>query len=124
MILPGRGTGGRKVTSCKAKTTPPSLRRLKARVSQLENEFDPTKWKRTAKGADEFFQYAYAPATLAQLLYLRETLNWKKSRVDNMISALALGSLPLGCSVTALPTSVTTSRSLTSVKLRIDWRCR
>ncbi len=77
----------------KAKTTPPSLSRLKARVSQLKTEFKPSRWNRAAREADEFFQYAYAPGTLAQLLYLRETLNWKKSRVDNMISALALGSL-------------------------------
>ncbi len=76
-----------------AKTTPPSLSRLKARLSQLRNEFDTGAWKDGASEADEFFRHAYAPATLAQLLYLRETLNWKKSRVDNMISALALGSL-------------------------------
>lgn len=77
----------------KAKTTPPSLRRLKARLSGLRNDYDPAKWKGSASDADEFFRTAYAPATLSQLLYLRETLNWKKSRVDNMISALALGSL-------------------------------
>jgi hypothetical protein len=77
----------------KAKTMPPCLSRLKARISQLKDEFDAPKWRRTSKGADEFFQYAYASTTLAQLLYLRDTLNWKKSRVDNMISALVLGSL-------------------------------
>ena len=77
----------------KAKTTPPSLSRLKARVAELKNGFDQSKWRRVAKGADEFFHYAYAPRTLAQLLYLRETLNWKKSHVDNMIAALTLGSL-------------------------------
>ena len=42
----------------KAKTTPPSLSRLKARVSQLRNEFDAAKWKRVASGSDEFFRYA------------------------------------------------------------------
>jgi hypothetical protein len=77
----------------KAKTTPPSLNRLKARVSELKNEFKARKWKSAAKDADEFFQHAYAPSTLEQLLYLREILDWKKSRVDNMISALVLGSL-------------------------------
>lgn len=76
-----------------AKTNPPSLGRLKARISQLRNEFDPGAWKGVARKTEEFFRYAYAPTTLAQLLYLRETLEWKKSRVDNMISALALGSL-------------------------------
>ena len=77
----------------KAKTTPPSLSRLNARVAELKNEFNARKWTGRASEADEFFQHAYAPATLAQLLYLRETLDWKKSRVDNMISALVLGSL-------------------------------
>lgn len=77
----------------KAKTTPPSLGRLKARLSQLRGDFEPQTWSGLTREADEFFQHAYAPATLGQLLYLRETLKWKRSRVDNMISALALGSL-------------------------------
>lgn len=77
----------------KAKTNPPLLKRLKARISQLRSEFHATRWKDGSEEADEFFRYAYAPSTLGQLLYLRETLNWKKSRVDNMIAALILGSL-------------------------------
>lgn len=77
----------------KAKTTPPSLSRLKARMTELKNEFKPKKWAAAAIEADEFVLHAYAPATLAQLLYLREKLVWKQSRVDNMISALVLGSL-------------------------------
>lgn len=77
----------------KAKTTAPSLSRLKARLTQLSNAFNPMEWKEAACNADEFFQYAYAPMTLAQLLYLRHTLNWRESRVDNMIAALVLGSL-------------------------------
>ena len=77
----------------KAKTTPPSLGRLKARLSQLRNDFEPRRWRRRAEEADEFFQHAYASDTLGQLLYLRETLKWKQSRIDNMISALTLGAL-------------------------------
>jgi len=77
----------------KAKTSPPSIGRLKSRLSQLRKEFDPRTWRRAARDADEFFQYAYAPGTLGQLLYLRESLNWKESRVDNMLAALTLGSL-------------------------------
>jgi len=77
----------------KAKTTPPPLSRLKARLTQLRNEFDSPKWKRAARTAEEFFIHAYAPVTLAQLLYLRKTLKWQESHVDNMISALVLGSL-------------------------------
>jgi DNA methylase len=77
----------------RAKTDPPSRGRLKTRVSGLQKNFNPLSWKKVAKQADEFFQNAYAPATLAQLLYLREELDWKKSRIDNMIAALVLGSL-------------------------------
>jgi hypothetical protein len=106
----GRGTTaltallcGRKAISCdvndvaicltKAKTTPPSLSRLRARVSELRNEFRARRWEDEANETDEFFQRAYAPSTLAQLLYLRDALNWKKSRADNMVAALILGSL-------------------------------
>ena len=77
----------------KAKTSPPSLTRLKARLSQLRKEFNPRAWQKAAREAEEFFQYAYAPGTLKQLLYLRGALDWKQSRVDNMIAALTLGSL-------------------------------
>jgi hypothetical protein len=76
-----------------AKTKPPFLKRLKDRISELREEFDAAAWKNDAEETDEFFQHAYAPTTLAQLLYLRETLKWKKSRADNMIAALILGSL-------------------------------
>lgn len=77
----------------KAKTRPPSLGRLKSRISELRREFDPKPWKKPAAEADEFFQHAYAPGTLKQLLYLRQTLDWRQSRVDNMLAALTLGSL-------------------------------
>jgi hypothetical protein len=77
----------------KAKTSPPSLGRLKARLSTLRKGFDPSAWRKVAREADEFFLHAYAPGTLKQLLYLRETLDWKESRVDNMLAALTLGSL-------------------------------
>ncbi len=77
----------------RAKTSPPALRSLKVRISQLRKDFSPSDWRESAKDADEFFHYAYAPITLRQLLYLRENLNWKDSRVDNMLAALVLGSL-------------------------------
>jgi hypothetical protein len=77
----------------KAKTNPPSFGRLKFRISELRKGFDEDAWRKPAWGADEFFQHAYAPATLRQLLYLRQALDWKQSRVDNMVAALTLGSL-------------------------------
>jgi hypothetical protein len=77
----------------RAKTMPPSLRRLRARISNLTNEFQAGRWVAATGATDEFFHHAYAKSTLAQLLYLRENLDWKKSRADNMIAALILGSL-------------------------------
>jgi hypothetical protein len=77
----------------RAKTSPPTFEWLKERLSRLRKEFDAAAWQEQARNSDEFFQHAYAPATLRQLLYLRETLNWKESRADNMLAALTLGSL-------------------------------
>jgi hypothetical protein len=106
----GRGTtaltallSGREAISCdvndvaicltKAKTIPPSLSRLRARISDLRDEFRAARWTAAAAEMDEFFHHAYARSTLSQLLFLREKLNWKISRTDNMIAALILGSL-------------------------------
>ena len=77
----------------KAKTSPPSIGRLKSRLSELRKGFDSATWRKPALEAGEFFKVAYAPGTLKQLLYLREALDWKQSRVDNMLAALTLGSL-------------------------------
>ncbi len=81
------------VCLARAKTSPPRLASLKARLLKLRKEFDDAEWQRTARNIEDFFQYAYAPRTLRQLLYLRETLNWRESRTDNMLAALVLGSL-------------------------------
>jgi hypothetical protein len=77
----------------RAKTQPPSLKRLKARISHLREAFDLHRWSQAVIESDEFFRHAYEETTLAQLLYLRETLGWQSSRIDNMIAALVLGSL-------------------------------
>ncbi|MGH9345147.1 MAG: DNA methyltransferase [Terriglobia bacterium] len=77
----------------KAKTSPPTFAWLKTRLSKLRREFDADAWQKPARNAEEFFQHAYAPPTLRQLLYLRENLDWKNSRADNMLAALTLGSL-------------------------------
>lgn len=106
----GRGTtaltailNGREAISCdvndvavcltKAKTNPPSLGSIKRRITQLKKEYEPKEWTSAARDADEFFRVAYAPETLQQILFLRNGLGWKESRVDNMIAALVLGSL-------------------------------
>ncbi len=50
-------------------------------------------WKKPASHADEFFQNAVCAGHVGPDSLLREELDWKKSRVDNMIAALVLGSL-------------------------------
>jgi hypothetical protein len=76
-----------------AKTNPPGLDRLKERLSALRKHYFDSSWRARGREANEFFQYAYSPTTLRQLLYLRESLNWRDSKVDNMLAALTLGSL-------------------------------
>lgn len=41
----------------------------------------------------EFFQACYAPRTLRQIVFLKNSLNWKTSKVDRFIAAMALGCL-------------------------------
>ncbi len=77
----------------KAKLQPPCLRSLKARVTKLHKLFRPTQWVERARTCPEFFQFAFSESTLAQILFLREYLDWRNSRTDTMLAALMLGSL-------------------------------
>jgi hypothetical protein len=77
----------------RAKTNPPPLGSLRRRITFVERRYDAAKWTRVITTLPEFFHFAYSPSTLAQLLYLRATLNWRRSAVDTMIAALVLGSL-------------------------------
>jgi site-specific DNA-methyltransferase (adenine-specific) len=82
----GRGTTaltatltGRRAVSCdvndvaycltNAKTNTPSLQKVNRRLSALERGFDVGEWTKKVQGSPEFFQYAFASNTLAQLLY-------------------------------------------------------
>jgi DNA methylase len=76
-----------------AKTNPPSLKTVKRRINDLENGYRAAKWKQQAERTSDFFRIAYSASTLAQLLYLRDVLRWKKFRSDCMIAGLVLGSL-------------------------------
>ena len=77
----------------RAKTSAPSLPAIKRRLTVLEAGFDLAQWKGEGQQCPEFCQFAFEKETLAQLLYLRSKLAWKKSRCDGMIAALVLGSL-------------------------------
>jgi hypothetical protein len=105
----GRGTtvfesllNGRKALGCdtnpvavclsRAKADPPKLIEILARISELE-----TKSRRSRSSAmevtDEFFTLCFHERTLQQLLFLKKKLEWRESRVDCFIAALALGCL-------------------------------
>jgi DNA methylase len=77
----------------RAKTQAPALSALRRRLTLLERDFQMPAWSRRASKMPEFFQFAYARKTLAQVLYLRDKLKWKTSGVDCMIAGLMLGAL-------------------------------
>ena len=106
----GRGTTaltalltGRDVVACdvnevaycltSAKAHPPALSTIKSRLNELEEEFHSSNHNRCGSKMDDFFTACFHPRTLAQLLHLRESLRWRNNRCDNLIAALALGSL-------------------------------
>jgi hypothetical protein len=97
-LLSGRraiGSDVNPVAFCltQAKTNAPAAATLKRRITLLERQFVFSEWTGAAGALSEFFQVAYAPGTLRQLLYLRQNLRWRSSRVDCMLAALTLGSL-------------------------------
>jgi hypothetical protein len=77
----------------RAKTCAPPFKSLIRRIDELESGFHRGRWVNRALESSEFFRFAFARDTLAQLLYLRESLRWQHTRVDAMVGALALGSL-------------------------------
>jgi DNA methylase len=76
-----------------AKTNPPRYRAVGNRVRQLRDEYGEAGAVRFAEDLPLFFEWAFSRKTLRQLLFLRERLRWKSSKVDAMIAALVLGSL-------------------------------
>ena len=105
----GRGTtvfeslvNGRKAIGCdrnpvaaclsKAKVDPPRLQEILTRLAELEKK--STRFSsNAAEVTDEFFTLCFHNETLQQLLFLKNKLEWRASRVDCFIAALALGCL-------------------------------
>jgi hypothetical protein len=77
----------------RAKTNAPTLASVKRRLTQLENEFAADGFEVQRRKLPEFFHVAYRPATLRQVLCLRQSLKWRSSDVDCMVAALTLGVL-------------------------------
>ena len=105
----GRGTtvfesllNGRKGLGCdtnpvavclsKAKVDPPKLPEIMERLDVLERACKRFT-SRAPEVSDEFFTLCFHEATLRQLLFLRKKLDWRESRTDCFIGALALGCL-------------------------------
>ncbi len=106
----GRGTTpfqalmmGRKAVACDtnpvaycltaAKTNAPALEAVKTRLDGLKATFDGRHWRHESDELGEFFRFAFSRKTLNQLVYLRASLNWRRSDADRMLAALVLGSL-------------------------------
>lgn len=77
----------------RAKTNAPARAAVRRRLTRLEHEFRPSVWEEQCKQLPRFFRWAYSPATLRQIVYLRSRLRWRDSDVDCFITALVLGSL-------------------------------
>lgn len=77
----------------RAKTNAPSLEDALARVEELRREHEIAGVVTRPEARSEFFDHAFHPDTLQQLLFIRDRLNWKGSDIDCMIAAIALGAL-------------------------------
>lgn len=97
LLLGRMGVGGdiNPVAAClnRAKLTPPRAGSVLRRLSELQRGYSPSDWCSDSKQSPEFFRLAFHSSTLAQLLYLREALDWRERRTDAMITALVLGAL-------------------------------
>jgi hypothetical protein len=90
---PAAGTDTNPVAACVAgaKSDPPLLRSVLARLDELVAVFDEE--KHSHSGTDGFFSACFHARTLSQVLFLRSRLKWKTSKVDRFISAVMLGCL-------------------------------
>jgi hypothetical protein len=77
----------------KAKLGAPVLSSVLKRIGELESGFDARSWEPRRRTLPPFFHVAFSRSTSRQLLYLRDQLKWRTSRVDAMVAALTLGSL-------------------------------
>ena len=95
-LLNGRPAAGvdiNPVAACVAgaKADAPRLSSVKTRLTELKSAFSEANTINPPEG--DFFQACFHEATLQQLLFLRQTLDWKDSRVDRFIAAVILGVL-------------------------------
>ncbi|MBI2133627.1 site-specific DNA-methyltransferase [Candidatus Woesearchaeota archaeon] len=75
----------------KAQTSVPSYKRIIKRIQDLEKDF--LSWNDTKKAEPWEIEMIFHPHTLSHLRFLKTSLNWKSSSVDNFIMAMLLGIL-------------------------------
>lgn len=95
-LLNGRNASGvdiNPVAACiaGAKADTPTLRSVKIRLDRLKENLSCANETAVPKG--DFFRACFHKTTLQQLLFLRNELDWKNSRVDKFIAAIILGAL-------------------------------
>lgn len=76
-----------------AKVDSPRRASVERRLRELSGRFDSGESTEERRALPEFFGRAFHFRTLDELLFLRRSLNWRGSRVDRFIAALAIGSL-------------------------------
>ena len=74
-----------------AKAAAPSLSEITARIGALEDEF---RCDSTDRGVpNSFFEVCFERRTLAEILFLRQVLDWRGDTIDCFIAAVMLGIL-------------------------------
>ncbi|MEP7336874.1 MAG: DNA methyltransferase [Acidobacteriota bacterium] len=76
----------------KVKLAPTSKNRVLARVEEIGESADSSTHPEQ-NNLPEFFQYCYSPKVLNYLLFARDLLNWKDSKIDSTLMALLLVNL-------------------------------
>lgn len=74
-----------------AKATAPPLTAVLERIDALEREYGPSRAVDVAPAP--FFEHCYETRTLSEILFLRETLNWRSAATDCFIGGMMLGLL-------------------------------
>lgn len=89
----GIGSDINPVAACVAgaKADIPSLESVQERIESLRRSF--AKWKHKRKPLPDFFELCFSASTLKQVLFLRESLSWRRRKADRFIAAMMLGIL-------------------------------
>ncbi len=79
-----------------AKANPPSLTELLREIERLElccRRQSKERLELERRRLPQFFRRAFHPETLRQVLFLRSTLDWRRTKLHRFVSALASGHL-------------------------------